>query len=208
MFRSFISYAALTAATVTLGLSAAHAQQAHAQDAQADQYDGYCYVQSDDMAANAAKAPCMSGEYYAYTDGYRPAPRAPAGYEVEYFTHRPSRDVYSRVYNASTLTANFDPGARSHFGAGNSQYADRGATDGPYSDVQPGAVNPDNRADNRPDDRVAGWRDDGGHWHEGQPSALGWRDEAGHWHEGQVAAYGWQDNDGNWHDNAASNAGY
>ena len=200
MLRSLASCAALTAVALTLGVPAAHAQD----DQQAPQYDGYCYVRSEDMAASSATASCLNGEYYAYTDGYRPAPRAPRDYQVEYFTHRPSRDVYSQVYNASTLTANFDPGARSHFGAVSSQYADRGAPEGTYSDVQPGAVG----SDNRPDNRVAGWRDDGGHWHEGQPSALGWRDEDGHWHEGQVAAYGWQDNDGNWHDKAVSNAGY
>ena len=202
MLRSLASCAALTAAALTLGVPAARAQD----DQQGPQYDGYCYVRSEDMAANSATASCLNGEYYAYTDGYRPAPRAPRDYQVEYFTHRPSRDVYSQVYNASTLTANFDPGARNHFGSGGGdkyaasgdtgQYQDRQN----YGDVQPGAVTQD--------DRVRGWRDDGGNWHEGQPAALGWLDMKGRWHEGQVAAYGWQDDQGNWHDNGTSTSGY
>ncbi len=175
MLRSLISCAAFTAATF------AFAPVAHADTA----YDGYCYVRSSGTAAKA----CMNGEYYAYTDGYRPAPRAPKGYRVAYFMHRPSRTLYSQVYNASTLTANFDPGASNHFGQGG-QYAYSGNDQ--YGDVQPGAVR---------NDRVRGWRDDGGHWHEGQPSAVGWRDMRGNWHEGRVAAFGWQDDQGNWHDN-------
>ncbi len=234
MVRSLVSGAALAAA-LALGVSAAHAQTR--------QYDGYCYVRSDDMNANTSTdqagvsrsgAPCMNGEYYAYTDGYRAAPRAPDGYQVEYFTQRPSHDVYSQVYNASTLTANFDAGASNHFGAGdgagyaynqdtrgdNSQYADQSQyssqpqyspqdqyapqsqygsgsyTPGynPQSDPQPGAVDDPNR--------VAGWRDDRGHWHVGQPEAIGWRDENGRWHVGQLAAYGWQDDQGQWHEEA------
>ncbi len=185
MLRSLISCAALTAASLALVAPAAHAAAAG--------YDGYCYVRS---AGTAAK-PCMNGEYYAYTDGYKPAPRAPKGYRVAYFTHRPSRTLYSQVYNASTLTANFEPGASNHFGNGG-QYAYSGNTQGDpqygdnaYGDVQPGAVR---------HDHVRGWRDDGGNWHEGQPSAVGWRDMRGNWHEGRVAAYGWQDDQGNWHD--------
>ena len=77
MVRSLVSCAALAAA-LTMGVSAAHAQTR--------QYDGYCYVRSGDMNANTSTdqdgvarsgAPCMNGEYYAYTDGYRAAPRAP-----------------------------------------------------------------------------------------------------------------------------------
>jgi len=180
MLRSLVSCAALTAAALTLGVSTAHAQT---------RYDGYCYVNSADMATDAAATPCLNGEYYAYTDGYRPAPRAPRGYQVEYFTSRPSRDLYSQVYNASTLTANFDPGARNHFGNG-----DRYAYNQDDSDVQPGAID---------EDHVRGWRDDSGVWHEGQPSAYGWRDGRGHWHQGRVAAYGWQDDRGVWHERDA-----
>ena len=221
MVRSLVSCAALAAA-LTLGVSAAQAQTR--------QYDGYCYVRSDDMNANISTdpdgvahsgAPCMNGEYYAYTDGYRAAPRAPDGYQVEYFTQRPSHDVYSQVYNASTLTANFDPGASNHFGAGDgagyaynqdagggtSQYASQPQYGSPqYSpsqytpgyapqyDPQPGAVDDPNH--------VAGWRDDRGRWHVGQPEAVGWRDENGRWHVGQLAAYGWQDDQGQWHEEA------
>jgi hypothetical protein len=229
MVRSLVSCAALAAA-LTLGVPAAQAQTR--------QYDGYCYVRSDDMNANTSAdpdgvtrsaAPCMNGEYYAYTDAYRAAPRAPDGYQVEYFTQRPSHDIYSRVYNASTLTANFDPGASNHFGAGDSggyAYNQDTGDDGPqyaaqpqYSpqsnspqdgarpyipgydperyqsyDPQPGAVDDPNR--------VAGWRDDRGRWHVGQPEAIGWRDENGRWHVGQLAAYGWQDDQGQWHEEA------
>ena len=229
MVRSLVSCAALAAA-LTLGVSAAHAQTR--------QYDGYCYVRSDDMSANTSTdqdgvarigAPCMNGEYYAYTDGYRAAPRAPDGYQVEYFTQRPSHDVYSQVYNASTLTANFDQGASNHFGAGdgggyagaqdtggndrygaNPQYAPQSQYTPQYSqdqynpgynpqpsaqfDPQPGAVDDPNH--------VAGWRDDRGRWHVGQPAAVGWRDENGRWHVGQLAAYGWQDDQGQWHEEA------
>ena len=230
MVRSLVSFAALAAA-LTMGVSAAHAQTR--------QYDGYCYVRSDDMNANTltdqdgvarSGAPCMNGEYYAYTDGYRAAPRAPDGYQVEYFTQRPSHDVYSQVYNASTLTANFEPGASNHFGAGdgggyasaqvggddngrygdNSQYAAQSQyrpqdSQDPYTpgydpqrssqyDPQPGAVDDP--------DRVAGWRDDRGRWHVGQPAAVGWRDDNGRWHVGQLAAYGWQDDQGEWHEEA------
>lgn len=177
MLRSLISCAALTAATLAL------APTAHA----ATGYDGYCYVRAGGTAAK----PCLNGEYYTYTTGYKPAPRAPKGYRVAYFTHRPSRNLYSQVYNASTLTANFEPGANNHFGNGG-QYAYTGNDS--YNDVQPGAIR---------NDRVRGWRDDGGNWHEGQPSAVGWRDMRGNWHEGRVAAFGWQDDQGNWHDNRA-----
>lgn len=179
MLRSLMSCAVLTAATLT-------AVPAHA----ATGYDGYCYVRS----AGAAAKPCLNGEYYAYTDGYRPAPRAPRGYRVAYFTHRPSRNLYSQVYNASTLTANFEPGASNHFGQGSRSVA---AAADQYDDVQPGAISDDGR--------VRGWRDDGGNWHEGQPSAVGWRDLRGRWHEGRVAAFGWQDDQGNWHDNNSGN---
>ena len=223
MIRPLVCTAALAAA-MTLGVSAAHAQTR--------QYDGYCYVRSDDMSANTSNdpngvarsgAPCMNGEYYAYTEGYRAAPRAPDGYQVEYFTQRPSHDVYSQVYNASTLTANFDQGASNHFGAGDgagngyaqdsdrdggrdddhSQYASQDSQ--PYTpgytpqahqqyDPQPGAVDDPNH--------VAGWRDERGRWHVGQPAAVGWRDENGRWHVGQLAAYGWQDDQGQWHEEA------
>ena len=199
MLRSLASCAVLTAVALSLGIPAAHAQDAQ----QGQTYDGYCYVRSDDMVANSNTASCLNGEYYAYTDGYRPAPRAPRDYQVEYFTHRPSHDVYSQVYNASTLTANFDPGARNHFGnAGGDQYADQDRQG--YGDVQPGAVT---QGAVNPQNRVWGWRDDGGAWHEGQPAALGWLDMKGRWHEGQVAAYGWQDDQGNWHDNGTSTSG-
>ncbi len=202
-------------------LIAAGALAAPAAQAQDRQYDGYCYVRSNDMDAHAttddegvtrSAARCMNGEYYAYTDSYRPAPRAPDGYQVEYFTHRPGRDVYSQVYNASTLTENFDPGARNHFGGNGDAYADNGGNDQyadnrpdyqpgyGYSQVQPGAIDDDRR--------VAGWRDDRGQWHRGQPAAIGWRDEAGHWHVGQVASYGWQDDQGEWHEEAPDNGGY
>ncbi len=191
MLRSLISCAAITAATLTL------APVAHAAS-----YDGYCYVRS---AGTAAKT-CLSGEYYAYTNGYKPAPRAPKGYRVAYFVHRPSRDLYSQVYNASTLTANFEPGADNHFGnggqyaySGNGQYNNGQYNNTQYGDVQPGAIR---------GDHVRGWRDDSGSWHEGQPSAVGWRDMRGNWHEGRVAAFGWQDDQGNWHDNGTSNGAY
>jgi hypothetical protein len=198
MFRLLAGCTALTAAVLTASAPAAHAQTR--------QYDGYCYVRSGDDDVTASSARCLNGEYYAYTDGYKPAPRAPEGYEVAYFTHRPGRDSYTYLYNASTLTQNFDPGAGNHFGngAGNGRaYAsadgDR-SQDGTFGngDVQPGAVN---------DDRAAGWRDDLGQWHLGRPAALGWRDEAGDWHEGQVAAYGWQDDQGDWHE-AQRDTGY
>ena len=203
MLRSLVSGVALAAAALTLGAPAAQSQTR--------QYDGYCYVRPDDMATNAATAPCLNGEYYAYTDSYRAAPRAPDGYQVEYFTRRPSHDVYSEVYNASTLTENFDPGASNHFGAGDGGYAyngdtgyhdDRDGGDRAYDphyaqqpqpsdqDVQPGAVN---------GERVAGWRDDRGEWHVGQPTAFGWRDDSGRWHVGKLSAYGWQDDQGEWH---------
>ncbi len=186
MFRSLLSGAALTAAALTLAAPAAHAQTRS--------YDGYCYVRPDDMNANAAR--CLNGEYYAYTNGYKPAPRAPDGYEVAYFTHRPGRDVYTYLYNASTLTQNFEPGAESHFRTpGTPTYTANSDDAYGYGDVQPGAVNNDNRA--------AGWRDDRGDWHMGQPAAIGWRDEAGRWHVGQVMAYGWQDDQGDWHEEAA-----
>lgn len=224
MLRSLVSCAALTAATLTLGAPAAQAQTR--------QYDGYCYVRSDDMATNAATAPCLKGEYYVYTDSYRAAPRAPEGYQVEYFTHRPSHELYSRVYNASTLTANFDPGASNHFGAGdgagyaynddNARYDNR-RYDQPYSqqpysqqqysqpyDRQYSPSNTQDDYDMQPgavrDERVTGWRDDRGQWHVGRPSAFGWRDESGRWHVGQLSTYGWQDDQGEWHEEARENA--
>jgi hypothetical protein len=219
MLRSLVACAALTAAALTPGAPGAQAQTR--------QYDGYCYVRSDDMATNPATAPCLNGEYYVYTDSYRAAPRAPRGYQVEYFTRRPSHELYSQVYNASTLTANFDPGASNHFGAGDGgyaynngseRYADR-RYDQPYSQPYNQTYNPsynqDDYSDTQPgavsSERVTGWRDDRGQWHIGQPSAFGWRDDSGRWHVGQLSTYGWQDDQGQWHEQArgdASNSGY
>ncbi len=133
MIRAILTTAALAA--LTAGVAGA----AHAQDSA--HYDGYCYVRSADMARNnstdsygnqRATARCMNGEYYVYTDSYKAAPAAPRGYQIEYFTHRPSKDVYGALYNASTLTQNFDPGAQNRFNGGgqssfNSDYAETAA---------------------------------------------------------------------------------
>ncbi|MGZ3298165.1 MAG: hypothetical protein ACXU8O_04050 [Asticcacaulis sp.] len=104
---------------------------------QSPQYDGYCYVRSADMKRDASTTPCLKGEYYVYTDTFKPAPRAPQGYVVEYFTRRPNRTLYSQVYNASTLTQNFEPGAQNNFGnrprANNAYAGNGGAAYGGYT---------------------------------------------------------------------------
>lgn len=224
MIRAMVTTAAIAALTVGV------ASAAHAQDTA--RYDGYCYVRSADMARNSSTdaygnqrgtARCMNGEYYVYTDTYKAAPAAPRGYQIEYFTHRPSSDVYSALYNASTLTQNFDPGAQNRFNGGgqsnfNSDYAETAAQynqshqysqqqyqpsyDNGYNSGQNYnngyAYNTDSRGYN------SGNSDQNynqGYYSDQQPGAVD-RDDQGYSDNGysdRSRVKGWRDENGQWH---------
>ncbi len=229
---SFSSAAVLgLCAMLTAPLPAA-AQPGQARYAQDRRFDGFCYVHQDSVQAQSETdywgtrrgyGRCYRGEYYVYTGRYVAAPQAPEGYVARYFTRRPDKAFYDRVYNASTLTENFDPNGDDR--ARNDYYNDS------YNNDSNRNYNRDDRRDDgraydrdsrveeypadpysRTDDRRPtsdNNTDQVGRYEQSAPSDDYARDSRGPDADGYVAPYdarqsypeteGWQDDQGAWH---------
>jgi len=196
------------------------------------QLDGYCYVRQSDMQRSTAVdsygvkrsfARCYNGIYYAYSGESFSAPAAPDGYQVAYYTRRPSSEYYDRIVDADTRYQSSSSYSSSTYTGG-----DRYATTSGYSSSAYGATaygddsrygNSGRGSDAYDDDRYDNDRSDnesysddrygrrGGDRYQGddrdytrQTTVEGWRDDSGQWHTGRPRAIGWQDENGRWHE--------
>ena len=232
MNRFLFSSSSLAAAGVFIVCAAlaapASAQSEQPRYPQDRHFDGFCYVHADSVQASTETdywgtrrgyGRCYRGEYYIYTNGYTTAPRAPDGFVARYFTRRPDRAFYDRVYNAATLTETFDADAdyRDDSGrdAGSGYDRDRRydrtreypADSYARPDADSRYDDRDRRADQqRSDERTSS--DQVGQYEESAPSDDYARDSRTPDANGYVAPYdarqsqdteGWQDDQGAWH---------